>query len=104
MCQVTALKSPTCPHRWLTISKPCEESRGFDSCPVLKGNGAITSSWTGTRKAKPKSCPLCDLKGECDSNMIQMVKSERAGVKIGKSADRTAPGVEVTVAGCCGVM
>jgi hypothetical protein len=103
MCKVTVLKSPTCPHRWLIISKPCEESRGFNSCPLFQNNRAITSSLTGIKKAKPKTCPQCDLKGEYDRNMIRVVERERVGVKIGKNADRTAPGVEVVV-WCCGIM
>ncbi|KLJ05568.1 hypothetical protein EMPG_10965 [Blastomyces silverae] len=75
MCRPVLFESPTCLHRWFTIGYSCEKGNGFNNCSKLNGNrilpfsvGCVLTSW-------PKSCPVCNLEGDYDRNMIRMVQS-----------------------------
>ena len=74
MCIATAFKSQTCPHKWLTITRPCCPGAGFDTCTY--------HTYTGRRSfcdgpkfvpAPAYSCPTCDRKYQYDGNKTRVV-------------------------------
>lgn len=76
MCVPKMFQSTTCKHRWLTIGKPCSKDSGFNNCEMFKG-GKITPWQTGSADyAKPNTCPLCDMNGEYDGDLMRMVHSD----------------------------
>src|SRR5579862_1714183 len=106
MCAVCLYRSPTCPHRWLTIQNPCAPSRNFSNCPSLKDGALHILDFNGKGAryvlAVPKSCPSCD-KGNYDSDTTRMVVRIRHGVRVGVGELRRGGkgGVDVP---CCVVM
>src|SRR4051794_35674497 len=92
MCIIRLHRSPTCPHRWLTIQKPCKPSYNFTNCPTLK-DGALhvldrSSGNTSYVQAAPKSCPRCDTKGSYDSNTTRVVVGVSYGYRVGMGEPR----------------
>ncbi|KAK2766242.1 acetate non-utilizing protein 9 [Arachnomyces sp. PD_36] len=99
MCNVIRWKSPSCKHRWITIVQPCAADRGFNNCP----NFASPTSRTRTllsQQALPKSCPICDLKGDYDGNKTRIIKKEVRGVSIWAPGSKGSQYDMV----CCSVM
>jgi hypothetical protein len=75
MCRITAYKSRTCNHRWLTITARCAPHMGFTTTPVHDFRSDGCSIWGRPyfMKAPAGSCPNCDLRGQYDGNTIRLV-------------------------------
>lgn len=101
MCKVQIWRSKTCPHRWISLTKPCGEGKNISNCPAFTNGKARPTKEACAALAPPKSCPHCDKKDEYDGNRIRMIKSLEYGVKFGEGPSRSDSGIECM---CCNIM
>ncbi|KAK5655447.1 hypothetical protein OQA88_5718 [Cercophora sp. LCS_1] len=97
MCQFVHFTDQTCKHKWAKITLSCYPGWGFSTCPLFFDRHS-TGPMPRTVIACQEPCPVCDLNGVYDGNMVRVIKREVIGVKIGKGRAKADAGWEVR---CC---
>lgn len=79
MCAVAHFRDPRCKHHWAKITQPCVTGADFSTCPLIFNKFYVLPE-PKVYLAVSQQCPICDLGGVYDRNLVRMVLSTRKGM------------------------
>ena len=92
MCRVERFRSPTCPHKWMTIIAPCSPSSNFSTVQlnIHIFQPVRNRIWDPEYvMAPPHTCPNCNMRSNYDATMTRIILEPGQGGGLGNGYTMT---------------